>query len=102
MGVKRPMSVHIERLVLEGVSPADRHAVAAAVERELARTLAERGLPPEMEGAAEHRIDRADGGAFTVSTTDPAGRVGGRVAEGIYRGLSKTRNDSMSPNREFR
>jgi hypothetical protein len=75
------VELHIEHLVLQGL-PGDRSAIAAAVEQELARLLAERGLPP---GLGE--------GDTAISVSSPVVRVpaglrpeaiGARVAEAIY------------------
>lgn len=87
--LRRPIEIHIERLVLEGVSPADRHRVGAAVERELARLLSERGVPPglDMDPPTARHLRQVDGGSFQRSPVDRPQTVGARVAEGVYRGL---------------
>jgi hypothetical protein len=83
------IDLHIEKLVLEGFSSADRHRIGAAIERELARLLTERGLPPGLAQKAE--IPRLDGGSFEMSRTATPERVGGRVAGAVYGGMSRER-----------
>lgn len=75
------IELSIDNIILHGVS-ADRDMVTSAVERELARLLAERGLP---SGLGE--------GDATLGVSPPVVRVpaglrpdaiGARVAEAIY------------------
>ncbi|MFN8503377.1 hypothetical protein [Kouleothrix sp.] len=75
------INLSIDSIILHGLDT-DRHAVAAAVERELGRLLAERGLPPELA---------ANDGAISVALPEvrvPRGlrpdAIGARVAESIY------------------
>ena len=52
------VEVHIEELVLHGFAPGQRYRIAEALERELTRLLAERGLSPgrpPVDGAFEVR-----------------------------------------------
>lgn len=42
--MKPDIHVHIEELLLDGFAPGDRHSIGEAVEQELARLIAERGL----------------------------------------------------------
>ena len=96
MGVKRspsarrPIELEIGQLVLDGVAPSDRHRVAAAVESELGRLLAERGLPTGLgdgEPGSAVVLRNVDGGSFEHRPGSAPRLVGARVAEGIYRGL---------------
>jgi hypothetical protein len=81
------IDLHIEELVLEGFHPADRHRIGAAVERELARLLGERGLPAGLATPGE--IARLDGGSFEMNRiTTPEG-LGRQVAGAVYGGLKK-------------
>ena len=77
MGVKRPIELHIEELVLHGFDPHQRHAIGDAVHGELARLLAAHGI------AAAGAIDvaRLDGGSFALH---PGARAAG---EGIARNV---------------
>ena len=76
------IELRIEELVLHGFAPGDRHRVGAAVERELARLLAERGLPPGLVRGAD--LSRLDGGSFAVAPGAGAEAIGARVARAVY------------------
>jgi hypothetical protein len=80
--------VDIERLVLDGVEVrvADRPKVQAAVEAELARLLAARGLGRELgAGGATPRIA---GGTVQLGRADPA-VLGRGIAAAAHEGLSR-------------
>jgi len=81
------IDLHIEELVLEGFPPGDRHCIGAAVERELARLLAERGLPPGLAQGAD--LPRLDGGSFEIKPGGWAEDVGGQMAGAVYGGLKR-------------
>lgn len=86
------LALRIEELVLHGFARIDRHRVASAIERELARLLREptahdplrwRGA---MEGeAAAHRLDA---GSFIVPHDATPDAIGAQVAQAIYRGMT--------------
>ena len=84
-GVK--IDLHIEELVLEGFRPSDRHRIGAAVESELARLLAERGLPPALAQGAD--LPRLDGGSFEARPGARPEALGRQVANAAYRGLKQ-------------
>jgi hypothetical protein len=88
VGVRpRQIEVHIDELVLEGVSAADRLSVGAAVQRELGRLLAERGLPEGFASAGEH--ETVDGGSFERSPGATPARLGDQVAGAVYGSLRR-------------
>lgn len=73
------IELHIEELVLHGFDPSDKYAIGDAVQRELARLLAE--TPP----APSPRVTgRADGGTFTMERRDAAGV---QIAESVQRAI---------------
>ena len=83
----KSIELHIEELVLHGFQPGDRHRIACAVERELARVLAERGMPPSLaEGLTVAHLDT---GAFNATPSATAERVGEQVGQALYGGLSR-------------
>ena len=47
------VQLHIEELVLHGFAPADRYRIAAAVQLELTRLLAEHGVSPALQQGGE-------------------------------------------------
>ncbi|PXF58914.1 MAG: hypothetical protein C4B59_12555 [Candidatus Methanogaster sp.] len=79
------IELHIEELVLHGFSPGDRYRIGEAVEQELSRMLADRGVPESLALGGE--IASVDGGAFEVATGSDAGVVGAQVAKAVYGGL---------------
>jgi hypothetical protein len=86
--------VHIERLVLEGISlPAGGAAhLQAALETELARLLAEGGLSPLLASGGVLRGLSAgeihlNGGSPTCGPE--AGRLGQQIAQSVYRGIGR-------------
>ncbi|TAH37119.1 MAG: hypothetical protein EYC70_09060 [Planctomycetota bacterium] len=71
------LRVHVDELVLHGVERRDAPAFAAALQQELGRALAERGLPAAL--AAHARIP-------SLALTAPAGdaaRIGRAIAGGL-------------------
>jgi hypothetical protein len=87
-GPARPAAVRVrvEEMVLHGIPHADRHRVADAVRDELARLLAERGVPAGLRAGGERA--ELDAGAFEVPRGARAAEVGRRVAEALYRGFA--------------
>ena len=82
--------LHIDELILHGFEPADRHALGAALEAELARLLAA-GDPESLARAGTHT--RLDGGAFEMPQHAGPAVTGTRLARAVYDGLTgqKTR-----------
>lgn len=75
--------IDIDELVLHGFPPGDRHRIGEAVQAELARIVAERGLSGALpKGAAAARLD---GGSFNVAAGMPAAAIGAAAAEAVYR-----------------
>ncbi|MGI9182852.1 MAG: hypothetical protein ACR2H9_20435 [Longimicrobiaceae bacterium] len=81
------IELEIGELVLHGVAPGDRHRIGAAVERELARLLAERGLSPSLTQNGE--VARLDAGALHVAPGARAESIGRQVAQSVHRGLAR-------------
>ena len=79
------IELNIEELVLHGFSPGDRYGIGEAVERELTRLLADRGVPESLERGGE--IANMDGGAFEVAPGSRAEAIGAQVARAVYGGL---------------
>ncbi len=85
----KPMNVelHIEALVLHGFAPGDRYRIGEAVERELARLLAEQGAPALLSGNVD--LAQIDAGAFDVKPNAKSEMIGAQVAQAIYGGMSR-------------
>ena len=75
--------IHIDELVLHGVPPSDRARVAAQLRGELARLVAERGVPAAwQQGGSTARLDA---GAISAAPGDAG--LGTRVAGAVFRSL---------------
>ena len=81
------LDLQIEELVLHGFNPADRYRIGAAVEAELARLFAERGVAPSLARGGE--MSSLDGGSFDVAPGAGPEGVGGQVAQAVYGGLNR-------------
>jgi hypothetical protein len=81
------IELHIEELVLHGLPPGDRYRIGEAVEQELSRLLADRGVPHSLVMGGE--IASVDGGAFEVAPGSRADVVGAQVAKAVYGGLRR-------------
>ena len=81
------IELHIEELVLHGFAAADRRAIGAAVEAELTRLLASRGLPASLADGATIRA--IDAGRVAVPGDARPANVGVQVAQSVYGGLSE-------------
>jgi hypothetical protein len=81
------IELHVQELVLHGFAPGDRSRLGRAVQRELARLLAEQGVPPSLARGAE--IERVDGGSLEVASGAAAERIGAQVAQAVYGGLAR-------------
>lgn len=83
----RAIEVRIGELVLEGFSPGDALGIGAAVERELGRLLAERGVPAQVAGGLER--EAVDGGSFVHAPRATPSATGAHVARAVYGGLGR-------------
>jgi hypothetical protein len=81
------VELHIEELVLHGFAPGDHHRLGEAVQRELARLLAEQGVPPGLAQGGE--MERLDGGGFRIEATGKPEAIGAGVAQAVYGGLNR-------------
>lgn len=81
------IELHIEELVLHGFAPGDRNRIGEAVEQELSRLFAERGVPPSLAQGSE--IEHLAANAFEVTPGSGAEVMGVQVARAVYGGLSR-------------
>ena len=79
------IELNIEELVLHGFSPGDRYRIGEAVEQELSRMLADKGVPESLERGWE--VAGVDGGAIEVTQGSRAEAIGAQVARAVYGGL---------------
>lgn len=88
--MKNPMAasieLHIDELVLHGFAPGDRHRIAAALERELARLLAARADPERLADRAG--AARLEAGAFSMAPDSRPEATGAQVAQAVFGSIS--------------
>jgi hypothetical protein len=82
---RAPIELYIDELMLEGVAPGDRLAIAEALRGELARLLAAAGLPGMEEDSRV--VADLDGGALQLHAGAAPRETGPEVAQTLYRGL---------------
>jgi hypothetical protein len=80
--MKPDVELHVEELVLHGFARRDRAAIGDALRGELARLIAEGGVPAGL-GAADGAAS-LDGGSFRASPGQRPAQVGAAVARAIY------------------
>jgi hypothetical protein len=89
------LEIHIEEIVLHGfdghsgVLPQsmDRSRIGAAVQSELARLFADRGVPAGLIHGGE--VASLDGGEFHVAAGSRAQGIGAQIAQAVYEGLAR-------------
>ena len=86
MEMKPDIELHIEELVLHGVSRSDARRLGASMEAELGRMLTERGLPAGLRGGAE--IGAIDAGRMNLGAPARPESTGAAVAKAVYGGLA--------------
>lgn len=77
----RHIDIHIDEIVLHGVSAADRAAIGDGISSELGRLLAERGLPPGLLAAAEVEAQQA---SLSADKPGRGAAFGAAIASSIY------------------
>jgi hypothetical protein len=78
------ISVHIERLILDGLPIAhrDRSRLQAAIEEELARLLAAGSLAVDLRMSGI--LPRLSGGALELTGNEEPRLLGQRIAQAVY------------------
>jgi hypothetical protein len=80
------VTVHIEELVLHGFAPGDRHAIAAGLQSELVRLLAEHGLPRALAAGASRETLAA--APLAIAPESQPNVIGAQVARSVYEGAA--------------
>ena len=80
------IELHIEKLMLHGFSPSDRHRIGRAVEVELTRLFTEQGISHSMSKGGE--LSRMDGGQFNLTPNSKAEVIGSQVAQSVYKSMN--------------
>ena len=79
--------VHIDRLVLKGFRPEDRHAIAAGLQQELGRVFADREAASLLMARGD--VPRLQVGGVPIEDGSKPQRVGESVGRGIGKEITK-------------
>jgi hypothetical protein len=82
---RQPIQLRINKLVLPEGMADNPTGIGGALERELARLLADQGLPSDLE--ANGNITHLDGGTVEGAGGDTTEMVGTQIARAIYEGM---------------
>ena len=91
-GPPQDIDLRINQLMIEGLQPSDRYQFGNAVQTELARLLAEKGMPPNLTGSAE--LGQLAAGTISITAAPRPEIIGRQVAEAVYRGIGKINSSS--------
>src|SRR5262245_50766908 len=84
---RRPIELHIDKLVLVGFQPGDRYRIGEAVQSELSRLLTEQGIA--STSAQSISIDRLTGERFSMSAGMSVLDQGRQIARTIHRAFER-------------
>ena len=84
---RRAVEVRIDELILHGFAARDSHAIADAVQVELAKLMQAGALPARSQ--KELAFKRIDGGAFQIKSGSKTENSGTQIARSVFRGLRK-------------
>ena len=79
--------VHIDRLVLKGFRPEDRHAIATGLQQELGRVFADQEAVSLLTAARD--VPRLQVGGVPMEQGSKPQRVGESMAQGIGKEMRK-------------
>ena len=87
MAVNGTIEVYIDKLVLQGFSPHQRHDIAAAVEAELTRLFSEGGIPHGLQSGGN--ITLMNTRSFSVHKDSKGKTIGNKIAGSVYKSFDK-------------
>lgn len=93
INASRAVEVHIEELVLNGFAPGDRHAIAEAVQHELAQLIAEGQLPVSHGNPVA--LTQVDAGTFQVKAGSKPASSGTQIARSVFRSMRREMRASV-------
>ncbi len=76
------IDVHIDRLIVEGLSDRDARRTAAAIEHHLGALILAQGRPTVTDAAT---TDHVDAGTVTTTHSGQPRQIGARIAQAVYR-----------------
>jgi hypothetical protein len=84
------IAVHIDEIVLHGLSRRDAAQLEADLQRELMQVIVERGVSPAL---ASQRVARVDGGALRLQPNSRAHGLAKGLAEIVYQSIGGEREN---------
>lgn len=83
------ISIHIERLILDGlpIAQRDRPRLQAAIEEELTRLLANGSLAVDLQTPG--MLPRLSGGTLELTRDEEPRQLGKQIAQAVYRGIGQ-------------
>ena len=87
MAVNQTIEVYIDKLVLHGFSPHQRHDIAAAVQVELTRLFAEVGIPHGLQ--SKSNIPVMNAANFSMNKNFKGKTIGNKIANSVYKSFGK-------------
>ena len=83
---QQTIEVHIDRIVLQGFSSANRHEIAAAVQQELNRLFQQEGIPPSLkQGGSRPELH---GNNISLNSRERGLTTGSKIADSVYHAFS--------------
>jgi hypothetical protein len=97
VGINRAnLELHIDKLVLHDLDLAQRHRLAAAIERALTQMFTERGVPGNLNAETL----ALDVSTIQVSPSAKADVIGAQVAQSIYRQIAGSQSQTSLTERD--
>jgi hypothetical protein len=81
-GGRMNVHLHIDELVLHGFAAGDRARIADALQAQLTRLVADRGVPPALTSDAA--VGRMNAGSFQTAPGARPETTGAQIAQAVY------------------
>ena len=95
MAVNPTIELYIDKLVLHGFQPHQRHDIVAAIEAELTRLFSEGGIAHGLQ--SERNIPVMNAANFSMNKNSKGKTIGNKIAGSVYKSLGNAkRNISKS------
>ena len=91
---QQDIAFHIDQLMLEGLPPSDRYQFGNAVQTELERLLAQKGMPPNLTSSAE--LEQLAAETISITAAPRPEIIGRQVTEAVYRGIGQINSSSSN------
>jgi hypothetical protein len=92
------IELQIDKLVLHGFSPHDRHRICEAIKAQLTRILTEQGIPTSL--SHDGKLPHINGGSFNTATNTKAGIIGTEIANSVYSGFKNEKTSALQSHKK--